>query len=218
MTRITPIIEEEFYHIYNRGVDKRKIFNSSKDYERFLFLLFLCNSSENLKLSDYQGKSSKEIFSIDRGIPLVSIYAYSLMPNHFHLLVKGNADTGGIPLFMQKLSTAYTMYFNKRNSRSGALLQGTYKSSHVGDDPYMKYIFAYIHSNPFSTINENGYYDIENINEVMDYKYSSILDYRGVERNESVILDKSFFVNEYKNDKDITECLKTWLAYHPYES
>jgi putative transposase len=97
-----------FYHVYNRGTEKRKIFLVEKDYSRFLASLFLCNSKNpaDLKL---QGSTLYELLSNNRGETLVDICAYCLMPNHFHLLLHEKTE-GGISKFMQKLQTAYTMY------------------------------------------------------------------------------------------------------------
>lgn len=134
------LVTNSYYHIYNRGTEKRKIFTGEKDYSRFLASLFLCNSQKpaDLKL---QGSTLYELLQNDRGETLVDICAYCLMPNHFHLLLY-EKNEGGISKFMQKLQTAYTMYFNKKNERSGALFQGTYKLSLADTDNYLKYLIA----------------------------------------------------------------------------
>ena len=84
------------------------------------------------------------------------------MPNHFHILVKEKIENG-ISKFMGKLTTGYSMYFNKRYDRTGSLFQGVFKSVHADSDEYLKYLFAYIHLNPIKLINpewkENGIKD-----------------------------------------------------------
>src|SRR3989338_5254383 len=117
----------EYYHCYSRGTEKRNIFLNKKDYERFIALLFACNSITTIHLSDYQKKTFGEIFDIVRGDSLVDIGAYCLMSNHFHLLLH-EKEEGGISIFMQKLITAYTMYFNKKYERTGALFAGRFKA------------------------------------------------------------------------------------------
>ncbi|MEK7140271.1 MAG: transposase, partial [Patescibacteria group bacterium] len=109
MSRNFVFSEEEFYHCYGRGTEKRKIFLSKKDYERFLNLLFVCNSTKTIHLSDFKEKSFNEIFLLPRENTLIEIGAYCLMPNHFHFLLK-EKQKDGISLFMQKTITAYTMY------------------------------------------------------------------------------------------------------------
>lgn len=157
MQRRIIISEGEIYHLYNRGVEKRLIFLAQADQERFTRLLYIANDEAPFKYELIQSKSLKEI---KRSKPLVAIGAYALMPNHFHLLVK-EIRAGGISAFMEKLTTGYSAYFNKRNDRVGALFQGTYKAQHANSDAYLKYLFAYIHLNPVKLIEsawrEGGY-------------------------------------------------------------
>src|SRR3989344_3256883 len=113
MLRKDPFVTEEYYHIYNRGVDKRVIFKTKKDYERFIMLLYIANSSSSFRLDDLINKQNKkftEILLLDKGKPLVSIGAWCLMTNHFHLLVRQEVD-GGITKFMRKLGVGYSMFF-----------------------------------------------------------------------------------------------------------
>jgi len=146
----TPFAEGEWYHCYNRGVEKRRIFENTKDYERFLMLLYVSNSQERIHLSDFgqsrQGPTLPEVLAAERGAPLVDIGAYCLMSNHFHLLLRPLTEKG-IPLFMQKVSTGYSMYFNKKNDRSGTLIQGKFKSRWIDTDVYFRRALNYIHAN-----------------------------------------------------------------------
>ena len=119
MSRPFAFAEGEFYHLYNRGTEKRKIFLSERDYERFISLMFLSNSSQAVDVK-LQGSNLDEILQNDRGKPLVAIGAYCLMPNHFHLLAC-EITKGGISKFMQKMTTGYTMYFNQKQKRVGPL-------------------------------------------------------------------------------------------------
>ncbi len=207
---------EEYYHLFNRGVDKRIIFNTPKDYDRFLCTLYLSNSKESFKMDNitrYKHVKS-EIFSSSRGEQLVSIHAYSLMPNHFHLLVSEKVE-GGISLFMQKVSTAYTMYFNKRYDRSGALFQGTFKSVHIDTDTQFRYLFSYIHANAFSVMQKNGSIRIQDIEKVRTYDYSSMKEYTGDQRIESSLLEVIPFIKDDLLSKgSVKKHLQTWLDFH----
>jgi len=114
MFRQDPFVTGEYYHIYNRGIDRRIIFKLERDYQRFIMLLYLANSQESFRLDDFLNKSNKTFYDVlilDRGEPLVSIGAWCLMTNHFHLLVKQEVN-GGITKFMKKLGTGYAMFFN----------------------------------------------------------------------------------------------------------
>src|SRR3989344_1004827 len=151
--RKVPFVATEYYHLYNRGNSKQLIFRDSQDYWRFIVLLYTCNSQSNFRMSLVNDSAEKDPYLWDRGKQLVSIGAYCLMPNHFHILIKEKGESG-ITKFMQKLSTAYVMYYNLKYKRSGALFEGKFKAEHLGTDRYLKYIFSYIHLNPIKNFTE----------------------------------------------------------------
>jgi putative transposase len=217
MSRSIVLAPGEHYHVYNRGADKRKIFLDRADYERFISLLYLANSGIPLHRSDYRTKDPKEIFLIPREAPLVDIGAYCLMPNHFHILLHEHSE-GGISTFMQKLTTGYTMYFNKRHERRGTLLEGTFKAQHVGQDEYLKYLFAYIHLNPIGIIEhewkEHRIKDKKAAEAFIDsYRYSSFLDYakEGGLRAERAILNPYAFPKYFERQKAFREYVRDWM-------
>lgn len=148
MSRKTLLVPGEFYHLYNRGTDKRIIFNNDRDQERFVALLYLSNGDKPFHFKEL---NTETIFSWDRGSSLVDILSYCLMNNHFHILVKEKTDNG-ISTFMHKLATAYTMYFNKINDRKGRLFETNFQVKHIDSDEYLKYVHAYIHLNPIKMI------------------------------------------------------------------
>lgn len=216
MRRISFSVNE-YYHCYNRGVEKRKIFLSDKDYLRFTVLLYLCNTSKPIHLINKNFKNLSELFNLDNFDSLVSIGAWVLMPNHFHILLKEKREDG-ISLFMQKLATAYTMYFNKKNERTGSLFGGTFKAEHLDKDTYLKYIFSYIHLNPLKLIDskwkESG---LENFNQansfLVNYKWSSYLDYKGYTRAQNKILDREAFPIYFQNIADWDKEMCEWLIF-----
>lgn len=215
-----PFAVGEYYHLYNRGTDKREIFGDDYDHNRFMTLLYLCNSTLTVNIEEEirKGFTFTELMKIDRGEEIVHIGAYCLMPNHFHILVR-EKNNGGIPLFMKKLSTAYTMYFNSKNDRSGALFQGVYKSKYVGKDEYLKYLFAYIHLNPVKLIEskwkENGITDrIAAKRYLEQYTYSSYLDYVGKKRKEGAIITPNMFPEYFTEPHSFDAFIEDWLAFN----
>ena len=196
--RRTPFAIDEWYHCYNRGVEKRRVFETKRDHERFMQLLYLCNSKTILQRSNILKKSNNEIYALKRGRPLVAIGSYTLMPNHFHVALKEIFE-GGITAFMHKLSTAYTMYFNIKNKRVGGLFVKPFRSKHVGEDRYLKYLVQYIHLNPAELFEKdwkhgNVVHPQQLMHQLTNYPYSSFLEYhsRG-SRPERAILDKESF-------------------------
>lgn len=174
----------EFYHIYNRGVDKRRIFEDENDYMRFQELLYLANGDRPVVYKTIQGLP----LEWDRGSARSSILAYALMSNHFHLVVKEEIE-GGISKFMSKLATSYSMYFNTRHTRSGALMNHPFRARHIDDDKYFRWAMSYVHMNPVpDTHIKQG-----NIQAATDhlrsFRFSSYPDYFVAERPASRILN-----------------------------
>ncbi len=134
----------EYYHVANYGVDKRSIFEDEEDFRTFLYYLkvYLLPKETLEKMPNLP----KRMLSKNRHSE-VELLSYSLMPNHFHLLL-GEKELGGISLIMKQLSNAYTKYFNERHKRSGSLFEGPFKAAHVKSDEIIQ-VTRYIHLNPF---------------------------------------------------------------------
>jgi putative transposase len=192
--RKTELAENEFYHIYNRGVDKRKVFSDEADYARFWLYLNILNDQregimdkwKNYKrdakhptLADFQRRelSSRQ--------PLVKIVAYCLNPNHYHFILKQKAKKG-IEKFMHKIGTGYTNYFNQKKKRTGSLFQGTFKSSQIRPDALL-YLSVYVNCNS----------EVHGITKAQNYRWCSFPDYIG-KRKES-LCEKKDILGQFKN-------------------
>ena len=130
---------ESYYHVYNRGVEKRLIFLDDQDYTVFLGILkkYLTGEASN--------KQNRHIFKSFQG--KISLLAYCLMPNHFHLLFY-QSNEENITDLMRRVCTGYVMYFNHRHQRVGGLFEGIFRASRVDADGYLHHISRYIHLNP----------------------------------------------------------------------
>lgn len=197
----------EYYHLYNRGTEKRKIFLDKGDYRHFLFLMYVCNTEKSIEL-----RKIGEFF--DRKGAIVDIGAYCLMPNHFHILVREKIE-GGISKYMLKLMTSYTMYFNKKYKRTGKLCKGKFKSSYIDNDNYLKYLYSYIHLNPAKLVDkdwkENGVKNINNLLKyVFEYEYSSLKEYSDLKFK---IINPSKFPDYFKYPNDHKSELFEWLSF-----
>ncbi len=207
----------EYYHVYNRGNSKQEIFHDRQDYERFVGLLYVCNDNQKLRIKSILGE--KGFFETEKEKPIISIGAYCLMPNHFHLLITPSED-GDVSLFMQKVSTAYVMYYNKKYSRTGSLFEGKFKSKHASSDEYLKYLFSYIHLNPVGLIDPHWKkIGIQDKNKALEYlslyHYSSYLDYSLSERKEGKILNRSAFPDYFPEKSLFNKEIFDWISYVP---
>lgn len=143
-------IEDGVYHVYNRGVEKRDIFLDDHDYKYFLWLLKellserQCPAGTDPAKGPSLQRGDKPDFSHE-----IELLAYCLMPNHFHLLIR-QKKIDSMSRFMRSLGTNYSMYFNRKYERVGALFQGRYKAVLAEDDNYLLHLSRYIHLNPLS--------------------------------------------------------------------
>lgn len=154
---IKTYIENGCYHIYNRGVEKRKIFLDEQDYKVFLSYLKIylspkINSANDIvsnENGDYedQDKTISEIYKLNNFFNKIDLISYVLMPNHFHLEIK-QKNKKEIESFMRSLITKYSKYFNKKYERVGPLFQGRYKAVLIQNTEYLLYLSKYIHLNP----------------------------------------------------------------------
>jgi REP element-mobilizing transposase RayT len=142
-------VSNEYYHIYNRGVDKRDIFMSKKDLFRFILSVKQFNKIYpvgSIRDNIRDRLSSKYLKKRRKEGPLVSIVCYCFNPNHFHLIVKQEIE-GGVSEFLKRLLGGYAKYFNTVYKRSGALFQGKFKSHVINDHQYFLKIFPYVNIN-----------------------------------------------------------------------
>lgn len=158
------------------------------------------------------------VFEHDKGEPLVDIGAYSLMPDRYHVLVRERVE-GGISTFMRKLGTAYTMYFNHRHNRIGALFTGRFRSLHVDKSEHLQNVVNYIHGNP-SELFEPGIKigRIVNIQQlrknVCSYEFSSLHDYEYGRRAESKILTSHNLDDNLRFLPSITGALEDFQTHY----
>ncbi len=186
----------EYYHIFNRGVDKRDVFIDDKDYIRFIRSMREFNDIK-ITGSLYKKKNLEKkgvelpIGSSTPQRPLVEIICYSLLPNHYHFLLK-QLQEDGIIKFLHKLGTGYSNFFNFKYKRSGSLFEGRFEDIHVKTDEYLIYLSGYINGNP----------EIHKIVKAEDWPWSSYLDYLnlrdGTLCSKNIILDDFKNIDEYK--------------------
>lgn len=176
----------EFYHVLNRGVEKRNVFLNDGDRIRFIHDLYVFNDAR--RVPNYIVKERVRDRCRDM---LVHIHAFCLMPNHYHLMVSPVAENG-ISAFMQKINMGYSKYFNEKYERKGVLWQGKHKKIPVARDAHFLFLPYYIHLNPLDLIypewREGKVKNIEKALSYLEkYRWSSHLDYTGVHNFPSLI-------------------------------
>lgn len=207
----------EIYHVYNRGVEKRNVFQDKKDYFRFIYNLLEFNDktpAQNLfyKLS-YLQTYEVGLRKLTQKC-LVDILAFCLMPNHFHLLLQ-QKQQGGITKFMRKLGTGYTNYFNQKYERVGHLFQGKFKAKLIKQRAHFIYLPFYIHLNPLDLIApEWRKGKLKNFREavrfIKTYRWSSYHDYVG-KKNFPSITQRNLILNFFHGPEYFQKESINWL-------
>lgn len=190
--RETKLVEGEIYHVYNRGVEKRIIFEDLEDYERFLGSLEIFNTEDiNGGIFEFKRNGIEKPKQEDR---LVNIIAYSLNPNHYHLILQ-QIKKDGVTKFIHKVAMGYSKHFNHKYKRVGTLFQGTFKSIHINTNEYLLYLGIYVNlNNKIHSKNNNS-----------NLGYSSWEEYTAQRTNHnSDICSKDIILGQFKNRGDYT--------------
>jgi len=179
--RKEPLITGEYYHVFNRGVEHRLIFSSKRDYQRALLAIHYYRFANlPVKLSRYLIYSSqqREAFFERSGHneKLVEVLCFCFMPNHFHFLLNQKKDMG-ISKFLGNFQNSYTRFFNTKYDRDGHLFKGQFKAVRVEKDEQLMHLSRYIHLNPYTS------HIIKNINDLLDYEWSSFPGYVDTKMN-----------------------------------
>jgi putative transposase len=213
--RTMSALATETYHVYNRGTEKRRIFMNDADRLRFIHDLWEFNDVEQVDSNSTKGvrRDRKKDVPLLNGTEctevqppyilrgevgrakqkLVHIHAYCLMDNHYHLMLSPAVEDG-VSLFMKKLAGGYTMYFNEKYNRTGALFQGRYKRKVVKSEGQYLHLPLYIHLNPldvhFPEWRTGGIKRGDRARAhayLLEYRWSSHKDYMRIKNFASVI-------------------------------
>ncbi|OHA00946.1 MAG: hypothetical protein A3C07_00900 [Candidatus Sungbacteria bacterium RIFCSPHIGHO2_02_FULL_47_11] len=192
--RKVEFVENELYHICGRGVDGRTIFLDEQDYFRAIHDIYEFNDKHptaNIRYRTPLLQSLQFHAATPRErLPIIEILAFTLLPNHYHLLLRQLAENG-IKNFMHKLGTGYASYFNQKYQRSGGLFQRPFKAVLVEKQAHFIHLPFYIHANPldlkFPTWRERKLKDPQKAMEFLEnYQWSSFPDYIGKKNFPSV--------------------------------
>lgn len=202
----------EIYHVFNRGVASSPIYLNTRAHLRFLDLIdyyrFLNTPfSFSQLMSMPKEEREKILIGLKRENAIhVEIFAYCLMPNHFHFLLKQITDKG-ISVFMSNLQNSYVKYFNIRNERAGPLFQSMFKGVRIENDSQFLHVSRYIHLNPSTA------YIVEPEN-LEDYSWSSLKAYLNESFNkDNYFVNSEAILNFFKNRKDYLKFILDNASY-----
>lgn len=187
---------DEYYHIFNRGLDRRITYYSENYYQRFIECLnYYQYIKPSIKLSTFLNLSKERQnefrVSLSRNNRNVSILCYAIMPNHFHLLLKQHTHNG-ISSFISLIENSYTRYFNFKQKRKGVLFDNQFKSVHIETEEQLLHLSRYIHLNPYTGFVVNTLQELER------YKWSSLHEYL---TNKPTLCDTNIILSLVKNYK-----------------
>ena len=194
------LVNNEIYHVFNRGVASSPIFKNIRDYSRFIKLIdYYRFSNTFLSFSSYLDLSTnlkQELITKMKKtlIPAVEIYAYCLMPNHFHFLVK-QLTTDGIKSTFSRVQNGYAKYINMKNKRTGPLFESRFKVKRIESEEMLLHVSRYIHLNPSTAF-------LIKPESLFNYTWSSYPEYIGYKKpvfvNPDFILRISGSSQKYK--------------------
>lgn len=193
-----PLVNDEVYHIVNKGIASMPTFLNKREYIRAIETVrFYQNISPSLKYSRFLLLPTDERLNLldkfrKQKNWLVDVICYCFMPNHFHFLLKQLTD-GGISKFMSNFTNSYTRYFNTRHERNGSLFVGKFKSVRIETEEQLTHVSRYIHLNPYTS------YVVKTIKNLEEYPYFSFLEY--IEENTEGICTKDIVLSHFKDAK-----------------
>ena len=190
-----PFVTGEYYHLYNRGVEKRDLFINDLDRARFVHSLVIFNTR---KL--HSSSASKLSCLLPYKDPLIEIVSFCLMNNHYHVLAKQCVD-GGTSKFFSRLGDGYTKYFNIKYNRSGRLFENTFKSTHIKTNGQLLVTANYIHRNPLKLPEIQGVF-----NQLEKYTWSSLPNYINDLNNPHIHTD--VILDQFRNRSDYWQFLR----------
>lgn len=176
--RLMPIVNNEVYHVFNRGIASQPTFFNKRDYDRALESFFYYqNTNPLIKYSRFLTLPIKERAEMLQDLSedknyLAEIISYCLMPNHFHFLLRQIKD-GGIAKFVGNFTNSYTRYVNTKQERSGPLFTGKFKSVRIETQDQLVHVSRYIHLNPYTS------FVVKTLENLRKYPYSSFPEFIG---------------------------------------
>lgn len=204
-----PLVTDEIYHVFNRGIDHRPTFLNVREYERaYEVVRFYRFVKHPVRLSSFytwSGERRQDYFAETEkiGYKLVDILSYCFMPNHFHFLLR-QKEENGIAKFMSNFQNSYTRYFNVKNKRDGPLFLDQFKAVRIETDNQLLHVSRYIHLNPYSS------YVVKTLNDLQKYPWSSFPEFLGLQ---SGFCNTKEILSYFKSESSYKEFVLDQVGY-----
>lgn len=207
--RTTPLVQGEFYHVFNRSIARQPIFTRKDEYQRGLEVLnYYSYQKPPLRFSHYKRltflKKADFLAGLEGSKKIVQLLAFCLMPNHVHFLIKEIED-GGISRYMSNFQNSYAKYFNIKNDRTGSLFQTRFKAVRIETDEQLLHVMRYIHLNPLTS------FIIRDVNQLENYLWTSFSVYLGKQHLNSI--ETSFILNYFRSLKEFINFTYDQVGY-----
>lgn len=218
--REVQFIVDEYYHIYSKVILNRSEFKESRNAKRLTQAFLLCNSTESTKAFQYlknnENASLEDAIEIIRkGEKLVDILCYTIMPDHYHLLLRERKENG-ITEFMRKSNISIAKYINTKDERKGPLFESRFKAKHINSNKYLLHLSVYIHLNPLDFISGKYWreHKLGNWNcakeKLLKYPWSSLRMYLNKNYQDPIVSGIEIILNQFNNQKEYELFLRDW--------
>lgn len=218
--RKTPFVPGEYYHIYNRTIFNIPEFRDNRHADRLTQAFLIANSTESTKafqfLRNHKDATIEEAVKISKsGEKLVDILCYSIMPDHYHLLVKELKDNG-VSNFIRKCNISIAKYVNIKNDRRGSLFESRFNSKHINTNEYLLQLSLYIHLNPLDILSGKNWrtHELKNWQtekeKLLKYPWSSARAFLDYDYKDQIISGAEIILNQFKDRKDYEVFLQEW--------
>ncbi|MBI2086102.1 transposase [Candidatus Daviesbacteria bacterium] len=207
--RTTPLVNDQIYHVFNRGINHQPTFLDKLEYKRTMLIIkFYRFNNVPTKLSRFLTLSNDDRSKIMDNLrkendKLVDILTFCLMPNHFHFLLRQLKDKG-ISKFLGNLQNSYTRYFNTKRERDGSLFLDQFKAVLIRTEEQLIHVSRYIHLNPYTS------YVVKDISGLLKYPWSSLSDYL---KNNSEICELDTIGSFFKIPQDYQNFIQDQANY-----
>lgn len=222
MLRKDKFAPDEHYHVYNRVIFNMPEFSDKHNAEKLMQAFLIANSTKSSEAFEYLRSGTNATFEkaveiSQEGEKFVDILAYSIMPDHYHLLVKERREKG-VTQFIHKCNISISKYVNTKTQRKGPLFDGLFRAKHISSNEYLLHLSVYIHLNPLDFIagkewRSNSLKNWQSAKtKLLDYPWSSLKHYLSRNFKDRIVSGEDLILSQFANKDDYERFLREWVG------